>query len=143
MMRTQSYLANEVRAGERALPYSMVTALDPRNGLTWSTLPLVDGTRAMTPGDDGILLNTWAANDLGVSVGDIVEVTYYVVGPREELREERTEFRVEGIVVMRGLGADRALTPEYPGVQEAEDISAWNPPFPVDLSRIGTEDELY
>ena len=62
-----------MRAGERALPYSMVTALDPRNGLTWSTLPLVDGTRATTPGDDGILLNTWAANDLGVSIGDIVK----------------------------------------------------------------------
>jgi ABC-type antimicrobial peptide transport system permease subunit len=143
MMRTQSYLANEMRADARALPYSMVTALDPRNGLTWSTLPLIDGTRATTPGDDGILLNTWAASDLGASVGDVVEIAYYVVGPREELSEERTAFRVEGIVAMRGLGADRALTPDYPGVQEAEDISAWNPPFPVDLARIRTEDELY
>jgi ABC-type lipoprotein release transport system permease subunit len=143
MMRTQSYLANAIRADDRMLPYSMVTALDPSDDFPWSSLPLVDGTLAGPPGDDGILLNSWAAEDLGVAAGDVVDITYYVVGPREELGEARKAFRVEGIVAMRGLGADRTLTPDYPGIQEAESISAWDPPFPVDLGLIRTEDELY
>jgi ABC-type lipoprotein release transport system permease subunit len=143
MMRTQSYLANEMRAVDRSLPYSMVSALDPRNGHDWATLTLLDGTRAPVPGADGIVLNAWAAEDLEVDVGDTVEMTYFVVGPHEELTEERTAFRVEGVAAMQGLGADRTLTPAYPGIQDAEDISAWDPPFPVDLDRIRTRDELY
>jgi ABC-type antimicrobial peptide transport system permease subunit len=143
VLRIQSHLANEIRAGDRGLPYSLVVALEPRNGHAWATLPLVDGTRATTPATDGILLNEWAATDLGVAVGDAVRLTYFVVGPREELTEEQKAFRVEGVVAMRGLGADPSLTPDYPGIQDAEDISAWEPPFPVDLDRIRTEDELY
>ncbi len=143
LLRTQSYLANSMRAGERELPYSLVAALDPIPGLPWAALPLVEGPREAQTLGDGLFLNTWAADDLGVSVGDTVEMTYFVVGPREELREDRTEFRVEGIVAMRGLGADPGLTPDYPGIQDAEDISSWDPPFPVALDRIRTKDELY
>jgi len=143
LLRTQSYLANSMRAGERELPYSLVAALDPIPDLPWARLPLVDGTPDGGALGDGLYLNTWAADDLGVSVGDAVEMTYFVVGPREELREDRAEFRVAGIVAMRGLGADRSLTPNYPGIQDAEDISSWDPPFPVELHRIRAKDELY
>ncbi len=143
LLRTQSYLANSMRAGERELPYSLVAALDPIAELPWAALPLVDGPANGRALGDALFLNEWAADDLGVAVGDIVEMAYYVVGPREELREERKEFRVGGVVAMRGLGADPDLTPDYPGIQDAEDISSWDPPFPVELNRIRAKDELY
>ena len=144
LMHTQSYLANAIRAAERSIPYSLVTALDPlNNGQEWATLLMTDGTRARLSGDDSILLNSWAAEDLDVRIGETIELDYYVVDAAEQLSETTTRLRVEGVVAMQGLGADRRLTPDYPGMQEAEDISAWDPPFPVDLDRIRSRDELY
>ena len=44
---------------------------------------------------------------------------------------------------MRGLVADAGLTPRYPGIQDARDMSGWSPPFPLDLHRIRPQDEAY
>ncbi len=143
IMRAQSYLANEMRVGERTLPYSLVAALDPDPTHAWSSLLSIEGNPMPPPSGRGILLNRWTADDLGASIGDVVNVRYYVVGPNEELTEATTELAVEGVVALRGLGVDRSLTPDYPGVQEAEDIAAWDPPFPVDLSKIRPQDEAY
>ena len=44
---------------------------------------------------------------------------------------------------MEGLGADSLLTPALPGLHDAEDMHAWDPPFPVDLTRIRPADEAY
>jgi ABC-type antimicrobial peptide transport system permease subunit len=44
---------------------------------------------------------------------------------------------------MSGLGADRSLTPSFPGIENAEDMSAWDPPFPVALDVIRPKDEEY
>lgn len=143
MLRTQSYLANSMHAGDRLLPYSLIAALDPRPGPAWASLTLVDGSPATAPTAGGILLNDWAAEDLQVSVGDSIELRYFSVGPREELREELTQLEVEGIVAMRGLAADPSLTPDYPGIQDAGDMTDWDPPFPVDLGLIRPKDEQY
>jgi len=140
---TQAYLANEIRLGQRAIPYSMVAALDPLGASGWAGLALADGRPAPVPGADGIILGEWAAGELGAAVGDPLTVTYYVVGSREEFSESQATFRVEGIAAMADLGTDRRLTPAVPGIQDAEDISAWDPPFPIDLGRIRSEDELY
>ena len=56
--------------GDAVVPYSMITALDPRGDLPWASLTLADGSPATRPGPDGILLNTWAAEDLGAEVGN-------------------------------------------------------------------------
>jgi len=143
MMRTQSYLANETRHGERLLPYSLVSALDPRLGLPWAGLTLVDGSPAGPIGDDEVLLNSWAAEDLAAEPGDTLTIRYFAVGPNEELDLAQTSLRVAGVVEMEGLGADSSLTPEYPGIQDARDMSAWDPPFPVDLSLVRPKDEDY
>ena len=42
-----------------------------------------------------------------------------------------------------GLAADRELVPEYPGITESENLSDWDPPFPIDLERVRKEDEDY
>lgn len=141
--RIQSYLANEIRIGSRSVPYSMVAAVDPHQGLSWAELISDQGLELQRPGDDAILLNRWAADALHAAVGDIVEVTYFEVAADESLVERSTSFHLEGVAAMSGLGADKKLTPEYPGIQDSDDISDWDPPFPVELDRIGDADEEY
>ncbi len=143
LLRTQSYLANTMRHGERRLPYSLVVALDPLPEPAWAALTLVDGRVAPPPGESEILLDAWAAEDLDAAAGDTLELRYFVVGPGEALAEEETSLRVAGVVRMEGLAADRTLTPDYPGIQEARDMAAWDPPFPVDLARIRPKDEAF
>lgn len=142
-MRIQSYVVNSIVAEGRLLPYSTIAAVDALGLGEAFSLVLEDGAPAPALPDDGILLNTWAASDLQVAVGDEVEIEYYVVGPREELTTRTSKLRVAGIVAMKGLGGDRGLVPDYPGIREAADMSAWDPPFPVDLRLVREEDERY
>jgi ABC-type lipoprotein release transport system permease subunit len=142
-MPVQTYLANTIVGNGNLLPYSMVAAVDPPGGPAAFSLTLDGGSPAPPLADDGIYLSDWAAKDLSVRPGDLLEISYYAVGPHEELTNETTELRLDGIVEMEGLGADRELVPDYPGLQDAEDISAWDPPFPVDLRLIREEDEEY
>ncbi|HEX6904249.1 MAG TPA: ABC transporter permease [Thermoanaerobaculia bacterium] len=124
--RVFTYLATSLKTGDRLLPYSMVTGL--------SSFPVADGQ---------ILLNQWAADDLGARPGDAIELRYLVMAPGGGLVEKSAVLKMAGVVPMTGLGADRTLTPTFPGIEEAEDIAAWDPPFPVDLSTIRPKDEQY
>jgi putative ABC transport system permease protein len=124
--RVFTYLATSLKTGGKLLPYSMVTGL--------SSFPVEDGQ---------ILLNQWAADDLGARPGDAIELRYLVMAPGGGLVEKSTVLKMAGVVPMTGLGADRTLTPTFPGIEEAEDIAAWDPPFPVDLSKIRPKDEQY
>ena len=135
-----TYLANTIAANERTIPYSTITGLDTRRAFS---LELIDGLAAPPLADDEILLNEWAATDLGAEVGDEINVSYYIVGPREKLLTRGAQFRLKGVVAIKGLAADRGLTPEFPGIHEAEDMSEWNAPFPIDLNRIRPKDEVY
>ena len=125
------------------MPYSTVAAVDPLDNRPWAALASDTGAAVAPRDDDGIVLNAWAAEDLGVGPGERVRLAYYEVGPREEIVEREVDLRVDGIAAISGLAADQALTPEFPGMTEARDMSAWDPPFPVDLSRIRAKDEAY
>ena len=133
-----TYLANRLRVGAREVPYSTVTALGSSAGLV-----TLDGTSMphLAPGE--IALNAWAAEQLDARPGAALELTYFAVGPRDELVERSTTFRVAAVVAMRGLGAEPSLTPELPGLSDAGRMVDWNPPFPVDLARIRPADEEY
>ena len=135
-----TYLANTIAANERTIPYSTITGLDTQRAFS---LELIDGSVAPPLADDEILLNEWAATDLGAEVGDEINVSYYIVGPREKLLTRGARFRLKGVVAIKGLAADRGLTPEFPGIHEADDMSEWNAPFPIDLDRIRPKDEVY
>ncbi len=139
----QSYLVNRIVAGERVLPYSVVAAVDPRTPAGWARLTSTAGQPLAPLDDDGVLLNTWAAEDLGAVPGTWVDLAYFEVGEREEIAERHVRLRVDGVVAIEGLAADQALTPEYPKLTDATDIAAWDPPFPVDLGRIRPRDEAY
>ena len=135
-----TYLANTIATNERTIPYSTITGLDTQRAFS---LELTDGSAAPPLADDEILLNEWAANDLGAEVGDEINVSYYIVGPREKLVTRGAQFRVKGVVAIKGLASDRGLTPVFPGIHEAEDMSEWNAPFPINLNRIRPKDEVY
>ncbi len=142
VLRVTSYLATSLQAGNGEVPYSTVAAL-AGSPADLSSLVLTSGDPAPLPAGNEILLNEWTAADLGAVVGDSLRMEYYVVGPYEELEIESTDFVVAGVVAMVGLGNDRRLTPDYPGIENTDNISDWDPPFPVDLRRVRTADEDY
>lgn len=142
VVRVISYLATSMNIGERAVPYSTVAAL-AGEATDVAGLRLRDGAPAPLPTGNEILLNEWAFDDLQAAVGDTLRMEYYVVGPYEELLVESHDFVVSGVVSLSGLGADSRLTPDYPGIEDTDDIAAWDPPFPVDLRAVRAEDEEY
>ena len=133
-----TYLVNELGRGDRVVPYSLVSALDlsmvsdRESGLTTT------GT-----GTAPVVLNEWAADDLGVAVGDTVEVEYYVWEDEGRLVTRNTDLRVVDVVEIEGPADDPALAPDYPGISEAVDLVGWDPPFEIDLGLIRPHDEDY
>ena len=141
--RVLTYLANSLAVGGRSVPYSTVTAMDLAVGPPFGPLQLRNGQPAPALGDDEILLNDWAAKDLQASAGDSVELSYYVVGEQGSLDTARHTFTLKGVVKLTGLAADQYLAPQYKGMSDAERMGDWDPPFPVDLSKIREIDEDY
>ncbi len=142
VQRVLTYLAVRMSSSRGSVPYSTITAVS-NAGPPFSGLWLEDGSPAPAPKEGEILLDAWAAQDLHAVAGDEVDVTYFVVGEKEDLLTRTALFRVSGIAAMRGLAVDRTLTPDYPGIKGAPDIASWNPPFPVELNRIRPHDEEY
>jgi hypothetical protein len=68
---------------------------------------------------------------------------YYLWHENGRLETKKADFQLAAVVPISGLAADRDLFPEYPGITESEDMSAWDPPFPIDLGRVRKEDEDY
>ncbi len=133
-----TYLANSLRANNREIPYSVITAADP-GSLTFEANPpsdLSSASNSLKP----IWLTDWAARDLGVSTGSAVEVDYYLWLESGQLSTRTTRFRLAGILPF-SKNIDSSFAPQIPGITEAKSLSAWDPPFPLDLSRIRREDE--
>lgn len=125
-----TYFVNELRVGDRATPYSMVTATGP---------PLAPPDLR----DDEILLTRWLADDLRAGPGDELTLRYYVVGAMRQLEERAATFRVRGVVPMDAPGLDRDLMPDFPGMTDAENCRDWDTGLPIDSTRIRPEDEAY
>ncbi len=90
-----------------------------------------------------IYLNRWAADDLNVKVGDIINITYYSVSADEDYITENAQFILKGIVPIEDIVADTNLIPKFPGIHDTTDISEWEPPFTIDYSLIRSKDEDY
>ena len=129
---TFTYLANTITANGKTIPYSTIVAL-----------PVDEDEFAVTLADDEIILNTWAADELDVEIGDSVDITYYRIGASEEYITETANFRLKAITPIQGLAADQGIIPEFPGIHDTADISEWDSPFPIDYSRIRAQDEKY
>ncbi len=130
-----TYLANGIRINGKEVPYSLITATDE----FWSQ----PGDLSKPDQPRGLVLNEWAARDLSAKVGDDVTFDYYVWKDEGRLDTQQATLKLERITPMQGLAADRNLAPEYPGISDAKSLADWDPPFPVDLSRVRKVDEEY
>jgi hypothetical protein len=127
-----TYLANTLRANDREIPYSLVTAID---------LEAVAPALAAAGSDPPLVLNEWAARELQASPGAPVTMEYYRWEDSGRLVTRTAAFRLAGVVPV-DVG-DRDLTPVYPGISDSASLANWDPPFPIDLRRIRPADEAY
>ena len=125
-----TYVANTIRAGDREIPYSVVSAIE---------LQVETGDTSLPP----VWLNQWAADDLQAKAGDEVTLEYFLWSDADGLTTSSAKFTCVGVLPMNGIGGDATLTPDYPGISDAADITSWDPPFPVDLDRVRKKDEDY
>jgi len=126
-----TYFVNDLRFGDKATPYSTVAAL---------------GGGGLIPANmrsDEIIINQWLADDLGTKVGESVDISYFVIGPRRKLYEERGRLKVARIVPMDDPACDPKLMPAFPGLADANNCRDWKPGIPVDLDKIRPKDEQY
>lgn len=141
-----TYLANTIASGGKQIPYSTVAALDMRNAPTLGPFRTVDGKPIESIKDDEIVLNRWAAEDLGVQPGAEIVIDYWEPDSTHgDLKEAKAKFTLAGIVDLGPndpfLGPD--LTPELPGVTDQLKMGDWDPPFPYDGKRVRAKDEKY
>jgi ABC-type lipoprotein release transport system permease subunit len=144
-----TYLANTIRGGGREIPFSLVVGVDLQayGGPTAAaaapaTQKSAPAMSAAPPGPP-IRLNEWAASDLGVAIGDRIEIDYFLWSDELGLDTRTAAFTLAGVVPMSGAGGDATLTPDYPGITDAASVSTWDPPFPVDMKRVRKTDEDY
>src|SRR3954468_16332878 len=135
-IRVFTYLANTIRKGDRQIPYSLITATD----LNAVSLP---GSSVRAIGQDSIVLNDWAVRELDAVTGDTIAIDYFLWDTTTGLTSHTADFTLARTVHIGGLAGDRRLAPAYPGITEANSLSDWDPPFPVDLSRVRPQDEAY
>jgi putative ABC transport system permease protein len=130
-----TYFVNELKAGDKTTPYSMVTAM------SMST----DANSIIPPDmqNDEILINQWLANDLEAKVGDSIELTYYVLSSMRRLQEKTSTFRIRQILPMEYPFVDPELMPDFPGLSDAENCRDWETGIPIDLDKIRDKDEAY
>jgi len=106
-------------------------------------------------GDDEIIINDWLADDLGVQVGDTIELKYFVYGPMRRLEEQVSNFRIRQVIPFAGAAptkeaaalkraaADPELMPDYPGLAGVDNCRDWEPGIDIDIAQIRDKDEEY
>lgn len=128
-----TYFVNEIRCGDKTIPYSTVSAVGSKTGTIFSS----------DLGANEIIINEWLADELSADAGDTVELIYFQITPTRKLIEQKSSFRVKRVVPMMGSFADPTLMPAYPGLTEADSCTDWDSGIPIDLDRIQPRDEGY
>ena len=126
-----TYMANTLAANGKATPYSMVTAVAA------AAAPFLAGPL------DGVVVNSWLAEDLGVGPGQELTLDYYALDAANRLVERSARLPVAGVVPLTGLAADPRWMPDFPGVASAEKTADWDAGVPIDAKRIRAKDEAY
>jgi ABC-type antimicrobial peptide transport system permease subunit len=157
-----SYLANRITLDGKSIPYSLVTAVDEKTfaelrrgeketpGRRDPPTVVANTTVAASPRPrvsesflPPIILNEWAARDLGAAPGNKVSLEYYFWHEDGRLETKTADFYLAAVTPVSGIAADRDLVPDYPGISESASLADWDPPFPVNLKLIRKQDEDY
>jgi putative ABC transport system permease protein len=116
-----TYLVNSISCGERATPYSFVTA----GGMTAEPGP-----------SEGIVINEWLATELEAAVGDAVTLRYYELLPSNEYVERERSFEVTAVAAMEALTLEQALAPLFPGLTDVDRCAEWDAGFPLEAEAL-------
>jgi putative ABC transport system permease protein len=161
-----TYLANDIRkpAQEGGVPFSMVSAIDFDDA--FQPVSEITGEPIRKLSDGEIVLNREGANRFGAEIGDELILTYFEPETSHGAQVEQTaKFKLIDIATLtepssafvvprRGpikpaafddrpaITNDPDLTPEVPGVTDAESIENWDLPFNT-AERIESEDDQY
>lgn len=165
-VRVLTYLANDIDRvladkspdGKSGIPFSMVTAVDWNDEYRLSDE--AGGPIAPLAADE-IVLNRWAAEDIGAQVGETIRITYFLP---ETTHGQTTEAFIDlKLVAIAGLtepsqpysrrraaeftdpptlANDPELTPQVPGVTDQESIENWDLPFNT-ADRLRDQDDEY
>ncbi len=125
-----TYLANRIKAGQKSTPYSFVAAIPS------SLYPEIAT-------DNGMIVNSWLAEDLDVNPGDTVTMYWYSPDSLNKLVESNDLFVVRKIVNIEEIWADSLLMPDFPGIAGSESCSEWDAGVPIKMDEIRDKDELY
>ena len=128
-----TYLANShARAATAQVPYSLVDG--DRSRLDRADVaPASAG--ADSPRPPPIVLNDWAARELGVEVGDPLTLEYYVWEEPGRLVDAHRGLSGRGRRADRRAPRPIAISRRsIPGITEATTLGDWDPPFPIDLA---------
>ena len=160
-----TYLANDIRlkGNQSGVPFSMLSSIHFDESFT---LESVSGQSIGPLSDNEIVLNEWAADDLGAKVGDYIEVEFFEPETTHgDQTKQVAEFYLKDIAKLtepldpfevrrrgRIINAtfdrrptranDPNLTPEVPGVTDAETIEKWDLPFET-ADKLRSQDDDY
>jgi putative ABC transport system permease protein len=81
------------------------------------------------------------ATQLGAALGSQVQLRIPVLGPRQQVVYTTRDFKVARIFSLDAETVDSSWMPAIPGMEGASSCADWETGLPVDLSRIGPEDE--
>ena len=164
-----TYLANAMvkltaegtPAGDELVPYSLISAIDSQQNLG----PLKDeaGNPIKNIEDGKVIVNSWLAEDLKLSAGDHIRVTFFE--PETDYGKsnaaEPVDLEVQAIVPLTEpdkpfggrrpalfrkpptLVNDPDLTPEVPGVTDRRSINDWDLPFKLEHRIRGQDDDYW
>jgi len=124
-----TYLINYIHSGNKATPYSFVSALSTYEDYE--------------PKKDEIILNSWLADDLGVKLNDTIRLQYFTLESFRKLDEQSKSFIVKKIVDIKGFAADSMLMPGFEGLANVDRCSDWEAGIPMDFSKIRDKDEAW
>ncbi len=137
---TSVYLADTIAAPDdtsRGIAYAIIA------DVPIDELPLTPSEERPQPlENDEIVMNSWAAEDLGAEIGEQFAITWRVNTPGG-YEDRSVEVTLADIAQMEGLAAEPMLVPDFEGITDADHVGDWDPPFPIDLSLVTARDEDY
>ncbi len=132
VVRSLTYLVNELRAGERMAPYSMATALDPTSALFPQPIR-----------DDQTVINQWLADDLGRGSWRADHAEIFRHGRAAQAggngaRLYRRRHSADG-----NATTEQLVDARFSRLSDKKNCRDWEPGFAMDNSKIRPKDEQY
>lgn len=116
-------------AGKQPGSYPFLAAVTPaRPGVRG---PVPAGIR-----DGEIVVNRWLADNLAVSAGDTLSLSYYRLTGENQLVEEDRTFTVNSVISMAEAVRERDFVPVYPGLSDVDRCRDWEIGMPLDRDRL-------